>query len=107
MKVLRIAAIIAICLVFTATHLYSGQFTVKKSKSKTKIRYRCYEDDIRVPCPEGFKQSPEFIEYQRNKKARRHDTSRQYYTDEDREDNRERTYYNSSDRSYYDDSIRE
>jgi hypothetical protein len=77
-------------------------------RKKTKIRYKCWNSSgERVVCPEGFKQSPGYKAYLRRKKARKHDTSRQYYTDEDREDNRERTYIDESPRTYYDDSIRE
>ena len=74
-------------------------------KKKTKVRYECYENGVRVPCPENFKESPEFKQYLRQKKARLHDTSRHYM--EDSEDTGERTYYDDSVRTYYDETIKE
>ena len=54
MKVLRIFVILLACLAFTVTTSMAG------GKKKTKIRYKCYRNGERVPCPENFKESPEF-----------------------------------------------
>ena len=99
MKVLRIVVILLACLALTVTTSMAG------GKKKTKVRYECYENGVRVPCPENFKESPEFKQYLRQKKARLHDTSRHYM--EDSEDTGERTYYDDSERTYYDETIRE
>lgn len=72
---------------------------------KSKIRYKCFRDGIRIPCPENFKESPEFRQYQREKKAGHHDTRRHYMDNE--QISTERTYYDDSIRTYYDESIRE
>ena len=101
MKALRIAVILLVCLAFTVTTSTAG------GKKKTKVRYKCWSSGERVVCPDNFKQSSGFKEYLRQKRARLHDTSRQYYTDEDRENTSERTYYDESPRTYYDETIKE
>ena len=101
MKVLRIVAILLACLAFTVTTSMAG------GKKKTKVSYKCYENGERVPCPENFKESPEFKQYQRQKKMRHYDTRRHYIKDS--EASTERFYHNDKDskRTYYDETIRE
>jgi len=104
MKILKIAIILLTCLMFTVTATEAGR------RKKTTVKYKCFNTaGERVVCPENFKQSPGFKKYLRQKKAKLHDTRRHYYTDEDREDTSERTYYDDADsaRTYYDETIRE
>jgi predicted metal-binding protein len=74
-------------------------------RKKTKIRYKCWSGGERVPCPENFKQSPEFKQYLRQRKARLHDTRRHLMDDEQIPTHR--TYMDSTERTYYDETIRE
>ena len=74
-------------------------------RKKTKIRYKCWSGGERIPCPDNFKQSPEFKQYLRKKKARLHDTRRHLMDDE--QISTERTYMDSTERTYYDETIRE
>ena len=95
MKVLRIVVILLACLAFTVTTLMAGG----------KVRYKCYKNGERVPCPENFKESPEFKQYLRQKKMRHYDTRRHYV--DDSQISTERTYQDDSERTYFDESIRE
>jgi hypothetical protein len=88
--------------------LFAFNAEAGRVKHKTKIRYKCFSEGVRVPCPEGHKQSPEFKQYLRQKKARLHDTRRYYYKDKTRpRPSNERTYMKSYPRDYYDETIRE